>query len=161
MKTINSTFNEKQRFNQWYIWLVLFSLLIFRFIKLLSSKKNELEVNDILTSFLQSNKLIIAIILIIFIVRLKTSINHKGIKVSFSSILNLNWAWSEIEKFEIISYSFVGFGIRLSTKYGTVYNVRGNKGLQIHLKNGKKILIGTQKAQALEKFLLINNKGEE
>lgn len=53
---------------------------------------------------------------------------------------------------KVINYGFVGgWGIRLWTKYGTVYNVSGNKGLFIKLKNGKTMVIGTQKSQELEK----------
>ena len=50
----------------------------------------------------------------------------------------------DIEEAELIKYGFVGYGIRLSIKYGSVYNVKGDKGLRITLKNGKKYLIGTQ-----------------
>ena len=35
-------------------------------------------------------------------------------------------------------------------KYGMSYTVSGNIGLQIYFKNGKKLLIGTQRKQALE-----------
>ena len=51
---------------------------------------------------------------------------------------------SDVLEAKSVDYDFVGYGIRLSIKYGTVYNVKGNQGLQITLKNGKKYLIGTQ-----------------
>ena len=55
---------------------------------------------------------------------------------------------------EIVNYEFVGgWGIRLWTKYGTVYNTKGDKGLAIELQNGKKFLIGTQKATELSKII--------
>ncbi len=44
-------------------------------------------------------------------------------------------------------------GIWLFTKYGTVYNTRGNKGLALELKNGKKFLIGTQKMEELSEVV--------
>jgi len=46
----------------------------------------------------------------------------------------------------VVDYGFVGgWGVRWWTKFGTVYNVMGRIGLAIELKNGKKLLIGTQK----------------
>ena len=55
---------------------------------------------------------------------------------------------------EIVNYGFVGgWGIRLWTKYGTVYNMRGNKGLAIALTDGNKFLIGTQKPEELTAIL--------
>lgn len=42
----------------------------------------------------------------------------------------------------------MGYGLRFSFKYGTVYNASGNKGLQIHSKFGK-FVVGTQKPEKL------------
>ena len=69
--------------------------------------------------------------------------------------------WNEIKNAKVVNYGFVGgWGIRLWTQYGTVYNMKGNKGLAIELKTGKKFLIGTQKEVELDNFLeemLISN----
>ena len=60
-----------------------------------------------------------------------------------------------------MNYGFVGYGIRLGSKYGTVYNMKGNRGLAIELNNGKKFVIGTQKEMELknvvEKMPVANN----
>ena len=62
--------------------------------------------------------------------------------------------WNEIKSTKVVNCGLVGgWGIRLWTKYGTVYNTKGNKGLAIELKNGKKFLIGTQKETELNKIL--------
>ena len=44
---------------------------------------------------------------------------------------------------------------------GVAYNVSGNKGLQIVLKSCKKILIGTQKPEEIEKFANQLMRGEK
>ena len=63
--------------------------------------------------------------------------------------------WYEIEKADVVNYGFVGgWGIRPWTKYGTVYNIRGNKGLAIALFDGQRFVIGTQKEAELKKILL-------
>jgi Family of unknown function (DUF6141) len=61
----------------------------------------------------------------------------------------------EISKAEPRTYrpikEFCGWGIRLSLKkgIGKAYSVYGNRGLQLELSNGKKILFGSQKAEEL------------
>ena len=54
----------------------------------------------------------------------------------------------------MINYGFVGgWGIRLFTDYGTVYNTRGNKGLALKLQNGKRLVIGTQREDELKSVI--------
>ncbi len=61
---------------------------------------------------------------------------------------------SEIRNVEVVNYGLVGgWGIRRWTKYGTVYTVKGNKGLAVELLNGKKFLIGTQKENELKEIV--------
>jgi hypothetical protein len=60
----------------------------------------------------------------------------------------------EIEKYEIRKYNpireYSGWGIRYSwAKAGRAYNVKGNIGLQLYLVDGKKILFGTQRGDAI------------
>jgi hypothetical protein len=66
-----------------------------------------------------------------------------------------------IEKYEVITYDpildYGGWGIKYN-RHGKAYNVSGNKGLQLYLKNGKRILIGTQKESELTNFLTLINK---
>ena len=62
--------------------------------------------------------------------------------------------WNEVKSIKVIDYGFVGgWGIRLGTTFGTVYNIKGKMGLAIELINGKKFLIGTQKAEELQIIL--------
>ncbi len=64
----------------------------------------------------------------------------------------------EIEKYEIRKYNpireYSGWGIRYSwAKSGRAYNVKGNIGLQLYLKDGRKILFGTQRSDALKRAM--------
>lgn len=61
---------------------------------------------------------------------------------------------SDINKFEIRKYKpikeYGGWGVKQGAKkVGKAYNVRGNIGLQIYLKSGKKLLIGTERGDAI------------
>jgi hypothetical protein len=66
--------------------------------------------------------------------------------------------WEDIAGIYVRKYKAVkeygGWGIRtLSFKKNIAYNISGNYGLQIELKNGKKILLGTQNPEDLEKII--------
>lgn len=60
----------------------------------------------------------------------------------------------EIENFKVRTYKpireFSGWGIKYSwTGAGRAITVKGKTGLQLYLKNGKKVLLGTQRGDAL------------
>ncbi len=64
----------------------------------------------------------------------------------------------EIEKYEVRKYSpireYSGWGIRYSWgKSGRAYNVKGNIGLQLYMVDGKKILFGTQRGDAIRRAM--------
>ncbi len=84
---------------------------------------------------------------------LRTEIDPAGIRVRLRLISSRAFKWEEIERIEPVTYGFVGYGLRLSLKYGTVYNVKGNKGLSIYLKNGRRYLIGTQLQDSMRQYL--------
>lgn len=54
----------------------------------------------------------------------------------------------EIRKYNAIR-DYGGWGVKRKLRWGRAYNVSGNIGLQIYLNNGKKVLFGTQKPQAM------------
>ncbi len=64
--------------------------------------------------------------------------------------------WDDIDQIEVREYSPVqeygGWGVKYG-KSGWAYNVRGNHGIQILKKDGKRILLGTQKPEEAADFL--------
>jgi hypothetical protein len=84
---------------------------------------------------------------------LETKIDQKEIRIQFFPFTNKVVEWKDVKSAEVIKYGFVGYGIRLFTKYGTVYNTKGNKGLALELKNGKKLLVGTQKIEEMKEVV--------
>jgi len=87
-------------------------------------------------------------------IRLKTEIDQHEIRMRFFPFTKKSIPWEEIKSAETVNYGFVGgWGIRLGTKYGTVYNTSGNKGVAIELKNGRKFCIGTQKVTELDRII--------
>lgn len=145
-------FKETQRFTQWWLWLILFSVLVIPLVLFFKdmNRGTEHDVLVILLIFLFE----IALLTFFRIMNLRTSIDQEKIFLQFYPIMRKTIFWKEIQKAEVIDYGFVGgWGIRYFTRYGTVYNIKGSKGLALILKNNKKILIGTQKEQELKTFL--------
>lgn len=86
---------------------------------------------------------------------LQVEIKQDGIHYRFLPLQN-KWKQirdDEIESFEVRTYrpvsEFGGWGIKGSSRK-KAYNVSGNIGLELVLKNGRKVLFGTQKSQAIK-----------
>ena len=92
--------------------------------------------------------------LFFYINQLRTTITTEGITVRFFPYTKRHHSWEEISETEIIKYGFVGgWGVRLWTAYGTVYNVQNGKGLYVKLKNKERFLVGTQQPEILQASL--------
>jgi hypothetical protein len=102
--------------------------------------------------------LFVLVMLLFGFAKLITVIDKSGIAFKFQPF-QLRYSricWDQVEKYSVISYhpirDFGGWGIK-SKKGITAFNVSGDKGLQIQLKSGKSIMIGTQKDVELNQFL--------
>ncbi|WFO17555.1 hypothetical protein M601_007825 [Cellulophaga baltica 4] len=157
----NYLFYEEQKFTQWWLWLLLLLIIGYLLFDLISFSYSSDEIFTVGTIIFNTENLIplilvCLVILLFLILKLKTTLSQDYIQISFFPFFTKKWNWSEINTTEIVTYGFVGYGIRLSLKYGTVYNIKGNHGLAIHLKNGKKLMVGTQKPEELAN--VIKNK---
>ena len=100
------------------------------------------------------------LILLLLTIKLSIQINEQGIYFRFypfhNSIKEILWKDIEsvyVRKFKPIS-EYGGWGIRtISLKKNIAYTISGDKGLQIELKDGKKILLGTQNPEEVEKIV--------
>lgn len=93
------------------------------------------------------------------LVRLETIVNKKGVYIRYYPIhlRNRFFPWTEISEIQIRNYDpireYGGWGIKLHLFQNKAYNVYGNIGLQLIMKNGEKILIGTNKPKELAEVL--------
>jgi len=160
-------FKEEQRFNQWWIWLLLLatfavavSPLWYGLYMQLSTgepwgndptSNGALAFSAVLVTILTGGLLLLFITL-----RLQVEIREDGVHFRFLPVIR-RWrtiSKAEIERYEIGKYKpiaqYGGWGIRYGfRKYGRAYNVAGNIGMKLFLKNKKIILLGTQRSQAL------------
>lgn len=146
-------FREVQKFNYWWIWamLILITLIpsygIYKQV-ILGIPFGDNPTSDIgLLVFL----IIMLLLLLMFgMIRLTTEFTETFIDIRYFPFLKKRFHFSDIGSMEIVDYGFVGYGIRLGTSYGTVYNTRGSKGLSIVLNDGKKYCVGTQKPEEIQ-----------
>ena len=154
-------FQEKQKFTQWWLWLILLAPFVYFLYTLFSpmiapsaASSGNISVSIAMpTSMWVTLLLLLLILLFMYLIKMTTVIDAEKIKIKHMLFLEKIFKWEDIESAEIIKYGFVGYGIRISLNHGTVYNVKGNKGLFIKMKNGKKRLIGTQRPEELKKVI--------
>lgn len=147
-------FKEHQKFTQWWLWVVL---IVIGFLPIIGIYK-QLITDENFGSKPMSNielglvsLLVFGVIVLFWLIKLETEINSNEIRMRFFPFIKKKVLWKDIKNAKVVNYGFVGgWGIRLWTAYGTVYNIKGNKGLAIELLNGEKFLIGTQKENELK-----------
>lgn len=148
-------FSEKQRFTQWWLWLLLSAVMIYTIYNF-TEDRQYFSTLELAISFL----IPILVIILFLVIRLETKIDEQGISVRFFpfQITFRYYPWRNIKKAYVRKYSplgeYGGWGIRQGLfGKGKAYNVKGNQGLQIILNDEKKILIGTQKQNELKLYL--------
>ena len=98
----------------------------------------------------------IAVAIFFFIIKLETEVRSDGLYVRFYPIhiRYKRFTADNLQQYYTRRYrpilEYGGWGIRYSfTKKGKAYNISGNKGVQLVLKNGRKLLIGSQRPDEL------------
>ena len=157
-------FIEEQRFTQ--LWLHILLIVSFTFSIVVVVKKyieSNSDNNDALVDLIIVFGLILLVYGLILFSKLKTRIDENGIQfrlIPFHFTAK-SIAWDKIEKVYVRKYDAIseygGWGMKGGMLWrkskGVAYNVRGAIGLQLELKNGKKILIGTQKEDEIKRVL--------
>jgi hypothetical protein len=155
-------FKEEQRFNQlWLIILMIISVLVPIAIIIGTYLKDP-------NSFSSSELIVLLSVIIlasgiIFLFKLSSRIDEKGIHYKF---FPFHWSykiitWNEIDKAYIRTYDalseYGGWGLKGGPLWkksnGKAINVSGDIGIQLYLKNDKKLLIGTQKQEEAKRVL--------
>ena len=150
-------FKESQRFRQpWLILLFIVLNLMFLyplFQQLILGEPYGDEATSNAELLLMS-LLTLGISALFFIFRLDTEISNDGISARLFPLHRKfrRFAWKDIQQIEVRQYKPVweygGWGIRYG-KNGKAWNISGNQGIQLVFQNGKKLLIGTNDAEAV------------
>ncbi len=150
---------ESQRFNQWWMWAILIlvaGITIWGSIQQLVFGipfGNNPAPDGVMGAM---NLIPIILIGLFLVMQLRTTLSEHGVEMYFFPFIRKQWAWSEVESYEVKAYSpiadYGGWGFRWNGKT-MVYSVGGNHGLELRLKNGKSVLIGTQQPDEMKKWL--------
>ena len=140
-------FEEKQKFKQWWLWVILLS---FPIISVGPFDENKINGYHVLIGMV--------IPILFYLLELRIKITKDGLHYQFFPF-HLKFhtiKMGEIESFKAMEYSplkeYGGWGIRYGFK-GKAYNVSGNKGVKIFLKADSNIMFGSQKYKEMEKAL--------
>jgi hypothetical protein len=156
------SFEESQRFGQIWLWIVIIGVSIVMIVQVpldiiqQSGSEPMSTTNSIILVF--SVVFVIGINVLFFAARLKTKINNDGVYITFPPFFSKpkSFSWNEIKEAYVRKYrplwEYGGWGIRIRWN-SRAYNTSGNMGLQLIMKDGKKILIGTHKPDELDAFL--------
>ncbi|MFL5741998.1 MAG: DUF6141 family protein [Flavisolibacter sp.] len=111
-----------------------------------------------LTRVLTAGLLFLSLATIVINVRLVTRIRKDGIYVRYQPFQAsfIRFGWNEIEGVYIREYNAVleynGWGIKTGIA-GRSYTAGGNTGLQLELRNGTRVLIGTRQPEKLQQLI--------
>ena len=101
---------------------------------------------------------VILIMALFFLMNLKTVINLQGIHIQFFPFIREPkvFLWKDIQKIELKKYQpmveYGGYGIR-GLGDDKAYNIQGDIGLKLYFKDGKKLMLGTQKPNEINKIV--------
>ena len=165
--------NETQRFNQWWLQCLNIGLVVFlgyccyKWFIVKEAVDKVVEGNS--TGQLIVIASVVPVVLFLYLLKLNTLINEAGIHYQFFPfhLSKRTIRWNEIQNCYVRTYSpireYGGWGYRISMgKNGKAFNVKGNKGIQIKFKNGKRLLLGTQQAknaqEVVERYFKTRNE---
>ena len=148
-------FEERQKFNQWWLYAILFVTMAVTLVAMYPL----LGTAEAWPAYLSVGTLI-AVLVGFTSTSLVTTVTDDAISVGFTPFGTRRIARHEIATATVTTYApigdYGGWGYRVSRK-GKAYNMMGKEGLQLALRSGERILIGTQQAEqltaAVEQFL--------
>lgn len=155
-------FREVQQFRQGWIWFVLVcsSLAALSAAMMPFFLEDSWEENTILNIILIGFGIVFGVFfpILFYSAKLVTEVRTDGLYISFYPLLfkRLQIPFDSLVKSEVITYhplrDYGGWGIRYGPE-GKAFNVSGDRGVLLELKNGEKILIGSHQPEQLASLL--------
>jgi len=160
-------YKEVQKFRQPWVWLIIIPIVAGTVIyfsiginqQVIGGKAfGDKPMSDagLIIVAVFSFLLVVGLSVLFYTMKMITEVRSSGICFRYPPMLNKNKMIrkEEIESYEVRTYKAIkeygGYGIKVGLKkYGKAYTVRGNSGLQLLLKNGDKVLLGTQRREAI------------
>jgi len=156
-----AAFREVQKYRQWWVWLLVYgaaALTWYGFIQQIMLGK-PFGTNPAPDWAMWLIWLAVGIGFPVFFQSLALIVQVHGdrILIRYAPVLRRTILFVEIESFVVRTYSpiweYGGWGIRGRGSGKRAYNVSGNRGVDLRLRNGQEILIGSQKPEKLAQAL--------
>jgi len=175
-------YKEEQRFMRpklWFIIIPVWTVVLVFFGKSLYEQLNGLkpageeQTSDtaMILTFVFTVIIMAGTLLLMNISKLITEIKEDGIYFRYPPFIRKfkKIGKETIKEYEVRQYrahrEYGGYGLRTrglrTRKWGIAYNVKGNLGLQLHLIDDNKILIGTQRKEAIMSAMIKMIKKEK
>ncbi len=162
-------YREIQRFRQPWIWIILAAMWIMTVGVFGSGLYQQIWLGKpfgnspmsdqaLIVTFILTFLLVTGLNVLLATARLMIHIDKRLISYRFAPFHRdfRRIAWNNVREAEVVTYrpirQYGGWGIRLG-KEGKAFNVSGNKGLQLVMNNGERLLIGTSNEKELTAFL--------
>ncbi|MDO5104509.1 hypothetical protein [Capnocytophaga sp.] len=153
---LNALFFEKQKLlPDWIkIGLWLFCLLFIYWAYRHLFVKNPFGESPILHMVLLFLVLFWFVVILTFsVMNISLTLTNQSVKIEAFPFSKKTIPIKEIQAMELITYRKMKAGIRISSQYGKVYHISGNKGLFISLKNGETVLVSVKNIEKLREAL--------
>lgn len=155
-------FHEEQRFTQWWVWLIILvgvspAWYIWWRHLLVRRTSGADAVADWVVWLVWLGVGVVLPVLFASM-RLVTQVRYDGVYIRF---VPFHWRWvkipaERIQEAHARTYNalleYGGWGIRYGAR-GKAYNVSGNRGVELQFADGRTLLIGSQRAEELEKAI--------
>ncbi len=157
-------YREEQRFSLWLRCLIVLSMAlavpfsIFSLTKI-PYEQGSPEILSIILLTIAGIFVPIAIAVLFLLLKLETKVRSDGLYIRYFPFhINFKrFTKDDLSEYYARKYKplleYGGWGIRCSLRKGKAYNVSGNKGVQLVFNSGKRLLIGSQRAEELEKAI--------
>lgn len=169
----NIYFEETQKFRQPWLWFIVLPISVFgvsvfiyiMYLQLVLGKPvGDRPMPDSMLMWFGPLMIIIiaAIPILLYLSKLVVKLDAQAIHVHFTPFLKKDILLNEIAAWQARNYKpileYGGWGIRWGPS-GKAYNISGSWGVQLQFSNGKRLLIGSQRAQDFAHAIEIAKRG--
>ena len=137
-------FHEDQQFRQPWVWVVLLVVTVVVVVVVAVGHSWWLGLIVLLLDLAMAG--------LLYSLKLTTQVRDDGVHLRFSPLVRQSIPFGQIGRSYVRTYrpilEYGGWGVRYGWK-GKAFNVRGNRGVQLELLDGKRLLIGSQRPEEL------------
>jgi len=151
-------FEEKQRYTQWWLWLIIVSAAVIVtgvfmnavYVQLVTGNPwgdKPLSDDALIVYALFMISCMIIMLLMFFNSVLEITVDRSGVSYRYFPLIR---SWRRIDReniqaYELKKYYLQGYGIKRDLRGNKTINVKGNTGVELVMFDGIKLVLGTQK----------------